>query len=75
MVEQVSENAVPLWPVHARTVAGELREAFDRASLWQDPPIDIHEVPPALNATARASATLDAVFADRVLAKALKACL
>ena len=74
MVEEVTQDHVPVVPVFARSVAADLRDAYDRASAWQEPPIDMELPlrPSAMRANQELFSLEDAIAADAHLCRALK---
>ena len=75
MVEEVTQDHVPVVPVFARSVAADLRDAYDRASAWQEPPIDMELPlrPYAMRPKTQELFSLeDAIAADAHLCRALK---
>lgn len=74
MVEEVTQDHVPVGPAFARSVAFDLRSVYDASSGWNEPPADMDEVPQRRSVTQPDMMSIaDAVAADQQLCRALKA--
>lgn len=73
MIEEVTQDHVPIGPAFARSVAFDLRNVYDASLSWTEPPTDIEDVvqrravkQPDMMSIA------DALTADQQLCRALK---
>lgn len=74
MVEEVTQDHVPVAPTFARSVAHDLRNAYDRPFTFQDPPIDMEQTlrPSTTHLQPDLISLEDAALADAQLCRALK---
>ncbi len=73
MVEEVTQDHVPVGPAFARSVAFDLRNVYDASSGWNEPPADMDEVPERRTVKQADMMSIpDAVAADQQLCRALK---
>lgn len=77
MIEEVTQDHVAVGPAFARSVAFELRAAYEQQPSWQDPPIDIEHAlaPSASSRRPELLSASDAVLADAKLCRTLKVCV
>lgn len=73
MVEEVTQDHVPVVPAFARSVAFDLRSVYEGSPVWNEPPTDIDDVVrrPSVK-TADMMSIADAVAADQQLCRSLK---
>ena len=73
MVEEVTHDHVPVGPAFARSVAFDLRSAYDPSSGWNEPPADMDEIPQRRSVKqSDMMSVADAVTADQQLFRALR---
>lgn len=75
MVEEVTQDHVPVVPAFARSVAFDLRSAYEGSSPWTEPPTEPDDVPQRPFAKAAEMLSIDeGVAADQQLCRSLKVC-
>lgn len=75
MIEEVTQDHVPVVPIYARSAAQHMRDAYDLPSAWTDPPIDIEQTlrPLSVSILPDLMSWDDALAADVQLCRALRA--
>ena len=73
MVEEVTQDHVPVGPAFARSVAFDLRSVYESSPTWAEPPIDMdYVIRRPLSKQADMMSIADALAADLQLCRSLR---